>query len=103
MKRPTFLLWCSIKPGFRQKRIVVPVPLPLVEDILQAVASLWSLGSRWLDRQEELRDFKEFGPLIKQFLQQIPQIVATLRQAGPFTLVEISQPADGLEVVIKVV
>lgn len=100
MVRPAFFLWISIRSTAKRWRF--PVPLFLVEDVLDSGLVLWRMGKRWLPRQQ-LPDLDALEPAVRQALAQVPRLLSTLRRAGPFTLLEVNDPASELEVTIKVV
>jgi hypothetical protein len=80
--------------------IVVPVPLYVAEDFLYAVFVLMRFFSRRFSWWQQLG---EYGLLLQQILQELPRLVSELRWHGPFTLVEVYDPDEGTEVVLKLV
>lgn len=100
MKRPALFLWCRIKTESLARPIVVPVPLYLVEDFLHAVFSIMRFAGRWISWQQQLG---EYGGLLQQVLQALPRLLGELRRSGTFTLLEVYDPDQGTEVVLKLV
>lgn len=100
MRRPALFLWCKIKADSLPRPIVVPVPLFLVEDLLHAAFALMRMGGKWVSWQQKLG---QYGDLIQQALRELPRLVQELRYAGPFTLVEVFDPEEGVEVALKLV
>lgn len=100
MVRPALFLWCRIKTDSLRRPLVVPVPLPLLEDLLHAVFTLLRIGGKWIPWQQKLG---EYGGPVQQTLQELPQLVRVLRSAGPFSLVEVYDPEEGTEVTVKLV
>lgn len=100
MKRPALLLWCRIKTEAMSRPLVVPVPLYVAEDFLHAVFALMRFIGRWFSWQQQLG---AYAPLLQQVMQELPRLVGELRRHGAFTLVEVYDPHEGTEVVLKLV
>lgn len=99
MRRPALFLWCRVKTDSLRRPITVPIPLSLVEDLLLAVVRLLRFGGKWVSWQQ----MGEYGEVMQQVLQELPRFLQELRTAGPFTLVEVYDPKEGTEVVLRLV
>lgn len=96
MKRPALLLWCRVKTDSMARPLVIPIPLYLVEDFLLAVFTVLRFAGRWLVWQQHLRQ-------LQPVLRELPRLLRELRSSGAYTLVEISDPDQGTEVVVRLV
>ncbi len=101
MARPTFFLVCNIKVPDLRRRIVVPLPLWVLDDLLQACFSIWKLVARF--RPELPASMDRHLPGANAALSDVSRLFATLRDVGPFTLVDVDSPADGVRVSIKLI
>lgn len=101
MARPSFFLICSVRVPDWRHRLVIPVPLLVLDDLLQTGLSIWKLVSRF---RPQLHDqLSQHLPEVRAALREVPQLMAELRHAGPFTLVEVNNPDEGVEVLVRLV
>lgn len=101
MVRPSFFLVCNIKVPSLRHRIVIPLPLWVLDDLLQAGFSIWTWVARF--RPELPASMDRHLPGATAALSDVSHLFGALRQVGPFTLVEVDNPADGVRVSIKLV
>ncbi|MBE3589640.1 MAG: hypothetical protein IMW98_02290 [Firmicutes bacterium] len=105
-RRPTWLLVVEVR-GHGGRALRVPVPIQVVDHLLEDL-DLWAwLADRWLSRMRPQLGataaafFREAGggPL-SAALRLARQILRALRQEGPFTLVDIEESA-GMRVSVR--
>lgn len=101
MARPSFFLVCSVRLPEKRMRWFFPIPLFVLDDLLETVLSVWNLVSRF---KPELHDvLNRHLPEIRAALHEVPQLISVLRTAGPFTMVEVAIPDEGVEVTVKLI
>lgn len=101
MRRPSFLMICSVRTRELRRGIHIPIPLPVVEDMLQTGCSIWRLVARFVPAARHA--LQEIPPQVSDVLSQVPNLVSTLRAAGAFTLVEVNDPSEGIHISIRLV
>lgn len=101
MVRPSFFLVCSVKLPERRRRLVIPVPLLVLDDLLQTGLFVWQLVCRFRPQLSAALD--GHLPQVRAALQAVPQLMRTLRTAGPFTMVEVADPGEGVEVTVRLI
>ncbi len=99
MARPSFLMVCDVKTPELRRRLVIPLPLLVLEDLLCAGLDLWKLTVRFMPRLASSAD--QYMSIANSVLPELASVFSVLRQAGPFTLVEVNDPASGVRVSIR--
>ena len=99
MARPSFFLVCSIRLPEKRMRWVFLIPLLVLDDLLQTGLSIWNLVCRFRPELHDVLD--RHLPEIRAALHEVPRMMSVLRSAGPFTMVEVAVPDEGVEVTVK--
>lgn len=101
MARPSLFLVCHIKVPDLRHRILIPLPLWVLDDLLQAAFSIWSLVIRL--RPGLTDGIDSHLPGMSSIVPDVGRLFSTLRHAGPFTLVDVDDPTEGVKVSIKLI
>ncbi len=101
MRRPSFLMIVRVRTPELRRGLFIPIPLAVVEDLLQTGVSIWKLVARFVPAAREA--LQDIPMQVTDVLSQVPELVSALRSAGSFTLVEVHDPDDGTHVTVKLV
>ena len=98
IKRPNFYLLCVVKESSWKYPLVVPVPLFLMDELLD----LTGYVLRFM-RHKKMRIPTEFnGVKVDDVIKVLRGSWREIRRAGSFTLVEVND-ADGTKVSVKLI
>jgi hypothetical protein len=101
MARPSFFLVCSFRIPDKKQKFFVPVPIWVLDDLLQTCFSLWNLVCRV--RPDLPNRLDQHRPEIRTVLAEAPRLISVLRAVGPFTLGEVNHPEEDVEVLVRLI
>lgn len=99
MARPSFFMVCIVKTPELRRRLLIPLPLLVLEDLLRAGLDLWKLAARFMPRLGSFAD--QYMSIVNSMLPELASVFSVLRHAGPITLVEVDDPDSGVMVSIR--
>jgi hypothetical protein len=82
-----------------RRRLVIPLPLWVLEDLLRAGLDIWQLVTRFLPSLSRSAD--RYLSIANTLVPDLGRVFVVLRKAGPLTLVEVNDPVHGVKVTIR--
>jgi len=101
MRLPNFFLLCIVRPAGWRLPLVLPLPIFLVDELLEAgEALLWLFSLKFLGHRRLGRLLLSFQPFLRGGLPKVREAWRKVRRSGSYTIFETEQKS-GLKVTIK--